>query len=138
MGKEFRAFILRGNVVDLAVGVIIGAAFKSVVDSLVKNIFSPIIGLVAGKDFSALGVTLKHADKAANKPAIILAYGQFINDIISFLLVALAVFFFVVKPLNMLNERRKRGDAPEEDTPAPSDEALILGEIRDLLRSERA
>jgi large conductance mechanosensitive channel len=136
MTKEFRAFILRGNVIDLAVGVIIGAAFKSVVDSLVKNIFSPIIGLVGGRNFAELGITLKDATKT--KPAVVLAYGAFLNDVISFLLVAVAIFFFVVKPINALNERRKRGQTEPEETPAPTDEALILAEIRDILQAQRA
>ena len=127
MLKEFKAFILRGNVVDLAVGIIIGAAFKDVVDSLVKNVFTPLIGAVGSQDFSTL--TIRMGDRGE------IAYGAFITAVISFLMIAAAVFFFVVKPLNMLAERRKRGDAAEEDTPAPSDEALILAEIRDLLRT---
>ena len=136
MVKEFKSFIMRGNVVDLAVGIIIGAAFKTVVDSLVNNLFSPIVGVIGGKDFSKLTITLK--DATATKEAVLLRYGQFINDLISFLLIAAAVFFFVVKPLNALNERRKRGQTAPEDTPAPTDEALLLAEIRDLLKAGAA
>lgn len=128
MFKEFKAFIMRGNVVDLAVGIIIGAAFKSVVDSLVNDVITPVIGAIGGQDFGSLSIHLK--DDA------FIRYGAFLNALISFLLVAAAVFFFVVKPLNVLAARRKRGDAAEEDTPAPSDEALILAEIRDLLRTQ--
>ncbi|HEY2812658.1 MAG TPA: large conductance mechanosensitive channel protein MscL [Acidimicrobiales bacterium] len=127
MVKEFKAFIMRGNVVDLAVGVIIGAAFKDVVNSLVANIFTPIIGLVGGRDFSNLTWRL-HGDA-------VLRYGQFITDVISFVLIAVAVFFFVVKPLNVLAERRKRGQ--EADPVERSDEANILVEIRDLLSTRQ-
>jgi large conductance mechanosensitive channel len=132
MVKEFKAFILRGNVVDIAVGIVIGAAFKTVIDSLVANIISPIVGLVGGQDFSSLSITLK--DATASDPAVVLRYGQFINDVIAFVIVAAAVFFFVVKPVNMLAERRKRGELDPDDNPVPTDEALLLGEIRDLLK----
>ena len=104
MLKEFKAFIMRGNVVDLAVGVIIGAAFTAVINSLVKNVFTPIIGVVGGTDFSDLIITLRHGAQPVE-----LRYGQFITDVISFLLIAVAVFFFVVKPMNMLATRRARG-----------------------------
>ena len=103
MLKEFKAFILRGNVVDLAVGVIIGAAFTTVINSLVKNVFTPILGVVGGTDFSDLIITLRHGTQPVE-----LRYGQFITDVISFLLIAVAVFFFVVKPMNMLATRRAR------------------------------
>jgi large conductance mechanosensitive channel len=127
MLKEFKAFIMRGNVVDLAVGVIIGAAFTAVVNSLVNNIFTPIIGVVGSTDFRDLKVTLRHGD-----PNVVLRYGQFITDLISFLLIAVAVFFFVVKPMNMLAARRARGQEPEDETTL-SEEAVLLTEIRDLL-----
>jgi len=126
--KEFKTFIMRGNVVDLAVGVIIGTAFKSVIDSLVKDVFTPIIGAIGGSDFSSLHITLR--DDA------VISYGNFINAIISFVLIAAAVFFFVVKPLNVLAERRKRGQ--EEEPPELTLEQQLLSEIRDLLRSEQA
>src|SRR3954467_3441420 len=107
MFKEFKAFIMRGNVVDLAVGIIIGAAFKSVVDSLVNDVLTPVIGAIGGQDFSTLSIHLK--DDA------FIRYGAFLNAIISFVMIAAAVFFFVVKPLNILAERRKRGETPEDD-----------------------
>ena len=123
--REFKAFIMRGNVVDLAVAVVLGAAFGTVVTSLVKNIITPIIGIPGSTDFSQLHFTIHDSQ---------FLYGEFLNSLISFVSIAAAVFFFVVKPLNVLAERRKRGEAAEEDTPAPTDEALILAEIRDLLR----
>ncbi|HEX4821116.1 MAG TPA: large conductance mechanosensitive channel protein MscL [Acidimicrobiales bacterium] len=129
MLKEFKAFILRGNVVDLAVAVVIGAAFGAVVTSFTNNILMPIVGIIGSKDFADFDFTIRGS---------VFRYGLFINSVISFVLIAAAIFFFVVKPLNMLAERRKRGQVPEEDTPAPSDEALILGEIRDLLRAQQA
>ena len=128
MFKEFKAFIMRGNVVDLAVAVVIGAAFGAVVTSFVENLLTPLIGIPGSTDFSTLDFTINDAQ---------FRYGLFLNALISFLGIAAAVFFFVVKPLNMLAERRKRGESAEEDTPAPSDEALILAEIRELLRAQQ-
>ncbi len=129
MIKEFKTFILRGNVVDLAVGIVIGAAFKSVVDSFVANIITPVVGIFGKQDFSSLTIHVNDVQ---------IRYGQFITDLLSFVIIAAAVFFVVVKPLNALNARRARGAVPEDETPAPSDEALILGEIRDLLRNGQA
>jgi len=127
MFKEFKAFIMRGNVVDLAVAVVIGAAFGAVVTSLVGNIITPLIGIPGKTDFASLDFTINGS---------VFRYGAFLNSLISFVSIAAAIFFFVVKPLNMIAERRKRGENAEEDTPAPSDEALILAEIRDLLRQQ--
>jgi large conductance mechanosensitive channel len=129
MFKEFKAFIMRGNVVDLAVAVVIGAAFGAVVTSFVTNILTPIIGIPGKTDFASLHFTINDSN---------FTYGLFLNSLIAFLGVAAAVFFFVAKPLNILAERRKRGEAAEEDTPAPTDEALILAEIRDLLKAQQA
>jgi large conductance mechanosensitive channel len=136
MFDEFKKFIMRGNVVDLAVGVVIGVAFGAVITSVVDNIINPIVGLVGGQDFSTLSITLKDATRT--KPPVVLGYGALLSAIINFVLVAGAVFFLIVKPLNVLNERRKRGEAAPEDTPAPTDEALLLTEIRDLLRQQRS
>jgi large conductance mechanosensitive channel len=127
MLKEFKAFIMRGNVVDLAVAVVLGAAFGAVVSSLVENILTPLIGIPGKTDFASLHFTINDS---------VFRYGAFLNSLISFVSIASAIFFFVVKPLNVLAERRKRGVAAEEDTPAPTDEALILAEIRDLLRAQ--
>ena len=98
MLKEFRAFLLRGNVVDLAVAVVIGAAFGALITSLVANILTPLIAIPGKTDFSDLKFTVGGG---------VFAYGQFINDVLAFVLIAAAVFFFVVKPVNALMARRK-------------------------------
>ena len=98
MFKEFKNFILRGNVVDLAVGIVIGAAFVAVVNSLVANLLTPLLAIPGDVDFSAL--TFKVSGSTFR-------YGQFLNDVIAFLLIAAAVFFFVVRPVNKLMEKRK-------------------------------
>jgi len=123
MLKEFRAFLLRGNVVDLAVAVVIGAAFKSVVDAFVAGIITPLIGMVFSKDFSEMTFVINDST---------FFYGTVITQLISFVAIAAVIFFLVVKPMQALAERRRRGE-PTDDTPAPSDEALLLTEIRDLL-----
>jgi large conductance mechanosensitive channel len=128
MLKEFKAFVLRGNVVDLAVAVVIGAAFGAVVTSFVNNILTPLIGIIGKNDFSTLHFTINDS---------VFRYGEFINALISFVLIAAAIFFAVVKPLNVLAERRKRGEVTEEEVPELSDEAILLSEIRDLLRAGR-
>jgi len=116
MLKGFRQFIFRGNVVDLAVAVVIGAAFGAVVTAFVKDLLTPLIAAVAGKpDFSALRLTLNKSE---------LLYGDFINAIISFLLVAAAVYFFVVVPMNALMARLKRGEAPPDPTTKHCPECL--------------
>ena len=132
MFKEFREFIARGNVVDLAVGVIIGAAFGAIVKSLVDQVIMPPIGLVTGGiDFSQLKIVLKAADEATKKPEVAILYGAFINTVIQFLIVAF-VIFLLVKGVNAL----KREKAAEEATPAgPTPTEALLAEIRDLLKS---
>jgi large conductance mechanosensitive channel len=132
MFKEFRTFIARGNVVDLAVGVIIGAAFGAIVKSLVDQIIMPPIGLITGGvDFAALKWVLKPADEAAKHAEVAIAYGAFINTIIQFLIVAF-VIFLIVKAINSL----KREEAAEPSTPpAPTPSEALLTEIRDLLKA---
>ncbi len=132
MFKEFREFIARGNVVDLAVGVIIGAAFGAIVKSLVDQVIMPPIGLVTGGiDFSQLKIVIKAADEAAKKPEVAILYGAFINTLIQFLIVAF-VIFLVVKGVNAL----KREKAAEPEAPAgPTPTEALLTEIRDLLKS---
>jgi len=121
---EFREFVLRGNVVDLAVAVVIGAAFGAVVTSLVENIITPLIAAIGGQpDFSDLAFTINGSR---------FGYGAFINAVVSFLIIAAAVFFLVVKPLNALLARRKRDHEAEPEAPAP--DVMLLEEIRDLLR----
>ena len=123
MLKEFRDFLLRGNVVDLAVAVVIGAAFAALVNSLVADVLTPIIGAIVGKpDFSNLNFTINGSE---------FNYGNFLNALIAFLSVAAAVFFFVIKPMNTLN--RLRGASSEE----VANEIELLTEIRDELRSQR-
>jgi large conductance mechanosensitive channel len=133
MLEDFKKFLFRGNIVDLAVAVIIGAAFALVVTSFTDGVVSPLIGLVAGQNFDTLTVTLKEA--SGSDPGVTLYYGRVITALINFVLVAAVLFFVVVKPMQALMARRARGEEPAEDTPAPSDEAVLLTEIRDLLRA---
>jgi len=130
MGQEFKAFVMRGNVVDLAVGVVIGAAFGRIVTSLVGDVIMPPIGLVlGGVDFSQLAWVLKPA--VGDKPAVVLGLGKFIQTIVDFLIVA-AVIFLVVKAIN-----RMKREEPAPPPPGPSPTERLLGEIRDLLRQGR-
>ncbi|WP_140719371.1 large-conductance mechanosensitive channel protein MscL [Pseudomonas sp. Hp2] len=134
MMSEFKEFAMRGNVIDLAVGVVIGAAFGKIVTSLVEKVIMPPIGLlIGGIDFSKLSWTLKAASvDAAGKevPAVVIGYGDFINTVIQFLIVAFAIFM-VVKAINRLS--RKKAEEPATPAP-PSEEVVLLREIRDSLR----
>jgi large conductance mechanosensitive channel len=139
--KEFREFAVKGNVVDMAVGIIIGAAFGKIVDSLVKDVIMPPIGMVLGKvDFSNLFAVLK--DGAAPGPyptvevaqkagAVTVNYGLFINHIISFVIVAFAVFL-LVRAINKMRAQEEAKPAPPPE--APREEVVLLTEIRDALR----
>ena len=134
MINEFREFAMRGNVIDLAVGVVIGAAFGKIVTVLVDNVIMPPIGwLIGGVDFSELALTLKEAsvDAAGEAvPAVVIGYGEFVNALIQFIIVAFAIFM-VVKAINRLN----RKPDPEPEAPAePSEDVLLLREIRDSLK----
>ena len=125
--KDFRAFILRGNVLDLAVAVVVGAAFNAVVQSLVKNVIMPLIAAIGGQPkFDDLVATI-------NKSQV--QYGSFITAVINFLIIA-AALFLVVRVFEKLQDRRRNGELAVEDTPAPTDETLILGEIRDLIAAQ--
>jgi large conductance mechanosensitive channel len=136
---EFRAFIMRGNVVDLAVGIIIGVAFTAVVNSLVKDIFTPIIGLlVGGIDFTNIFVTLKGQSAAtladAQKAgAVTLNFGVFLNAVFQFLIVSF-VIFWLIKALTRLHVRQDATPAPP---PPPPKSEVLLEEIRDLLAGRR-
>ena len=140
MLKEFKEFAVRGNVVDMAVGIIIGAAFGKIVDSLVKDLIMPPIGLVLGKvDFTNLFVVLKQGAQAgpylsvevAQKAgAVTFNYGVFINTLISFVIVAFAVFLLV----RAINKLKREEEAKPTAPPAPPEEVLLLREIRDSLR----
>lgn len=127
--QEFREFAVRGNVVDMAVGIIIGAAFSGVISSLVDDVMMPPIGfLVGGVDFSQLAITLKAA--VGDEPAVVLTYGRFIQYVVDFLVVAFALFLFV-KGINRL---KRKEEAKPAAPPAPSREEVLLAEIRDLLK----
>ncbi|MCU1657997.1 MAG: large conductance mechanosensitive channel protein [Pseudonocardiales bacterium] len=130
MIKGFKEFIMRGNVVDLAVAVVIGAAFGAVVTAFVADIITPIIAAIGGKpDFAGLTFTV-------NKSTF--RYGHFINQIVSFLIIAAVIYFVVVLPLNKLAERRQRKLAMGQPDPEPKPEdILLLEQIRDLLSAQR-
>ena len=135
--SEFRQFISRGNVIDLAVGVIIGAAFGKIVTSLVEQVIMPPIGLILGKvDFSDLKWVLTTADPASKTAEVAIGYGAFINTIIQFLIVAFAVFL-LVKLVNAA--RRKEAEKPADAAPpAPTPSEALLTAIRDLLAAQQA
>lgn len=130
--EEFKSFAMRGNVVDLAIAVVIGGAFGKIVTSLVDHVIMPIIGvLTGGVDFSALAWTLKEASGGA--PAVVLGYGMFLNSIVSFLIIAFAIFV-AMKQMNRF--MKKEAEKPAEE-PKASKEEVLLTEIRDLLRSRK-
>jgi len=136
MLKEFRAFAMRGNVLDMAVGIIMGAAFGKIVSSLVQDVIMPPVGLLLGQvDFSQLYINLSRGDfaslaqaQAAGAPT--LNYGKFLQTILDFLIVAFAIFL-MVKGFNAAKKREEAAAPP----PAPSKQEVLLGEIRDLLRA---
>jgi large conductance mechanosensitive channel len=131
---EFKEFIARGNVVDLAVGVIIGGAFGKIVSSLVDQVVMPPIGLLTGGvDFAQMKWVLQAADPVAKKAEVAIQYGAFLNTIIQFLIIAL-VIFAVIKAISSL--RRQEAASPEAP-PAPTRTETLLEDIRDALRSER-
>ena len=134
---EFKEFISRGNVIDMAVGVVVGAAFKSIIDSLVNDIIMPVVGwLLGGLDFSSYAFKL--SEKIADDGSVVvnaILYGKFINSIISFLIIAFCLFC-VVKVINK-TRRKKEEDAPAPaPIPEPSAEEKLLSEIRDLLKEK--
>jgi large conductance mechanosensitive channel len=132
MLKDFRDFIARGNVVDLAVGVIIGGAFGAIVKSLVDQVIMPPIGLMTGGiDFSQLKIVLKAADETAKKPEVAILYGSFINTVITFVIIAF-VIFLIVRAVSRLQRERAAEPAPAAG-PTPTE--TLLTEIRDLLRT---
>lgn len=133
--KEFKSFIMRGNVIDLAVGIIIGAAFTAIVGSLVKDIFNPILGLLMGGiDFSNLFIVLAGErgptlEATRDSGAAVLAIGIFLNACINFVIVGFAIFW-LIKVLSRFKEKQ-----PEPAPPAPAKSEVLLEEIRDLLKS---
>lgn len=127
MIKGFRDFLLRGNVIDLAVAVIIGAAFGGVVSAFAKDFIGGIIGIIGGSpDFGRAGVTI-------NGSKVI--YGSTLTALINFLIVAAVIYFVIVVPVQRLSSLRQGG--ADSESPAPTDEAVLLTEIRDLLREQR-
>lgn len=127
--SEFKAFAVKGNMIDMAVGIIIGAAFGKIVSSLVADVIMPPLGLViGGVDFSTLAITLEPAEGEA--PPVVLAYGKFIQSIVDFVIVAFAIFMGV-KAINRL--RREEKAVP----PGPTKDQELLAEIRDLLRARQ-
>ena len=131
MMKEFRDFAMRGNVVDMAVGIVIGGAFGKIVTSFVNDVLMPPIGMaIGGVDFSDLAITLKEA--AGEAAAVTLNYGAFIQTVLDFVIIAFAIFM-VVKAMNNL---KKKEEAAPPPPPKPSAEETLLAEIRDLLKKE--
>ena len=126
---EFKAFVMRGNVVDMAVGVIIGGAFGKIVTSLVNDIFMPIIGMILGNvDFTSLEIKLGEPVEGAEQAAI--KYGMFIQEIVNFLIIALCIFM-VIKLINKVQKKKEEEPAP---APEPTKEEVLLTEIRDALK----
>ena len=129
MMKEFKEFAVKGNVVDMAVGIVIGGAFGKIVSSFVADVIMPPIGvMLGGVDFAKLAYTVKEA--VGEVPAVVISYGKFIQTILDFIIIALAIFM-VVKAINTL--KRKEEEAPAE----PSPQEKLLGEIRDLLKERK-
>ncbi|WP_404409488.1 large-conductance mechanosensitive channel protein MscL [Jeotgalibacillus malaysiensis] len=125
MMKEFREFAMRGNVLELAIAVVLGAAFGKIVTALVENIIMPIVGIIlGGVNFSALAVTVGNAE---------VTYGIFIQAVIDFIIVAFAIFLFV----KLINRFKRKEEAEEENTPVIDPQTELLAEIRDLLKKER-
>jgi large conductance mechanosensitive channel len=131
VGRGFRDFLLRGNVIDLAVAVVVGTAFTAIVTSLVQNLLTPLIALIVGQpSFNGLTFTLH---------GTVFGYGAFLTALINFILVAGALYFFVVLPVKKMTEIRARRTATsDQDAPPapPTDEAVLLSEIRDLLKAQ--
>lgn len=136
---EFKEFVMRGNVVDMAVGVIVGASFGNITTSLVNDIFMPLIGwLIGDMDLTALNITLRQAvmdGETVVSEAVVVGIGTFLATVIDFLLVALVIFLFV-KGVNRLRRKSKEDPAPPAP-PEPTAQELLLAEIRDLLQQQK-
>ena len=131
---EFKEFITRGNVMDMAVGIIMGGAFTAIISSLVNDVLMPVIGLLfGGIDFTSLKVVLRAADEAAGIEEAALKYGNFIQNIVSFLLIALVIFCLVTAMNKFRRKKEEPAPAPAPD-PEPSEEVKLLTEIRDALK----
>ncbi len=135
--KEFKEFAMRGNVLDLAVGVIIGAAFGKITTSLVADIITPPIGLLLGQvDFGSLSITLKEA--VGNVPAVKINYGKFIQTVIDFIIIAAAIFLMIksVNKMKTIALRKEEEAIAEAPAPEPTKEEILLTEIRDILKNK--
>lgn len=131
MMKEFKEFAVKGNVIDMAVGIIIGAAFGKIVASFVNDVLMPPLGLLIGNvNFTDLAITLKEA--VGDTPAVMLRYGAFIQTVVDFVIIAFAIFI-MVKWINSLKKKEEQAPAAP---PKPSNEEVLLGEIRDLLKKK--
>ncbi|MFP6848539.1 MAG: large-conductance mechanosensitive channel protein MscL [Pseudomonas sp.] len=131
--SEFKAFAVKGNVVDMAVGIIIGAAFGKIVSSFVGDVVMPPLGvLIGGVDFTDLAITLKAAE--GDLPAVVLAYGKFIQTVLDFLIVAFAIFMGI----KVLNKLKREEEAAPAAPAAPTKDQELLSEIRDLLKAQQA
>ena len=126
MLSDFKKFLFRGNVVDLAVAVVIGTAFTAIVTAITTGMITPLVGMIVSKDFSEMTFTVNGSE---------FSYGLVIDAVIRFVSVAAVVFFVVVKPMALLADRRKQGEVSEEA--APPNEAELLAEIRDLLAAKQ-
>lgn len=132
--KEFREFAVKGNVMDMAIGVVIGTAFGKIVSSLVADVIMPLVGLFVGNiDLKDLTVTLQ--DKTDTSPAIVLTYGVFLQNVLDFLIIAFAIFLTIKVIINLKNRIIKEEEAPAEAPADPAD-VQLLREIRDLLKDQ--
>ncbi|CAD5378900.1 mechanosensitive channel [Pseudomonas sp. OF001] len=130
--QEFKAFAVKGNMIDMAVGIIIGAAFGKIVSSLVGDVIMPPLGMIiGGVDFSDLAITLKAAE--GETPAVLLAYGKFIQTIIDFTIIAFAIFIGI----KAINKLKREEEAAPAAPPAPTKDQELLCEIRDLLKAQQ-
>ena len=131
MVQEFKKFAMRGNVVDMAVGIIIGVAFGKIVSSFVSDVIMPPLGLLmGGVDFKDLAIVLKEA--VGDTPAVVIAYGQFIQTIVDFVIIAFAIFIAI----KVINSLKAKEEAAPEAPPAPTKEEILLTEIRDILKQK--
>lgn len=132
IAREFREFAVKGNVVDMAVGIIIGGAFGKIVSSVVADVIMPPLGvLMGGVNFAGLAITLKAATETT--AAVSLKYGMFIQTVVDFVIVALAMFM-LIKAMNQLKRKEEAATQPPAAPPPPQPEIVLLGEIRDLLK----
>lgn len=134
---EFKEFIMRGNVVDMAVGVVVGGAFKGIIDSLVADIIMPCLSVLTGKvDISKLSVTVIEANEAMGEKGLVIPYGNFLQQIINFLIIAFSIFC-VVKMINTFHDKfMKKKEEAEEAAPSGPTQEELLAEIRDLLKEK--